>query len=55
MAAHWIVLVVGIITASIVFMDMVHPMQQGVQFAIFLALVARIVQADLHHKSQKQV
>lgn len=55
MSKHWIVLVVGIIAASLGFLDApIYGGRDWSKLAIFLALVARIVQADLHNKAQKQ-
>jgi Mn2+/Fe2+ NRAMP family transporter len=59
MGNHWIVLVVGIIVASIGFMSHVfnryETYERGIGLlllAIFLAIVARIVQADIHNKQK---
>lgn len=50
--AHWIVLVVAIIVASIGFFSLIGlSFGTGlIELAIFLAIVARIVQADMHQK-----
>lgn len=57
---HWIVLIAGIIALSLGFISGIDYYVGGQRselffpLAIFLAIVARIVQADIHHKSQKQ-
>lgn len=56
MGTHWIVVIVAIIVASIGLLSL-SGFTSGLGWlvlAIFLALIAQVVQADLHHKSQKQ-
>ncbi len=56
MGTHWIVLIVAIIVASIGLLSL-SGITSGLGWlvlAIFLALIAQVVQADIHHKSQKQ-
>lgn len=59
MSNHWIVLIAGIIVASIGFMSYVFnrydPYERGIGLlllSIFLAIVARIAQADIHNKQK---